>query len=136
MEERGGRIRKSSLNCVWEIDSQLNDSPILVTWLAASLGFPTIAHVIPWVSETKCQKPRYCAGWCDCRTSSRKDQVRPNAEVLIRREGYPPTGEHMSEVKFLIYIGGDHWAHSPVDPEPSLERQICQRKGSSHRWGY
>ena len=63
MEERGGRIREPSLNCVWEIDSQLNDGPILVTWLAASLGFPAIAHVIPCVSETKCKKPRSCAGW-------------------------------------------------------------------------
>jgi len=58
MEERGRRIRKPSLNCVWESDLQLNDSPILVTRLAVSLGFPTIAHVIPYVSETKCEKPR------------------------------------------------------------------------------
>ena len=71
----------------------------------------------------------------DCRTSSRKDQVRPNAEVLIRREGYPPTREHMSKVKFFVYIGGDRWAHSPVDPEPSLERQMCQRNWSSRGWG-
>jgi len=56
MEERGGRIRKPSADCVWEIDLQLNDSPILVTWLAVSLGFPSIAHVIPCVSETKCEK--------------------------------------------------------------------------------
>jgi len=34
----------------------------------------------------------------------------------------------MGKVKFLEYIGGDRWADSPVDPEPSLERQIVRER--------
>jgi hypothetical protein len=63
---------------------------------------------------------------CDCRTSPREDQIRPNAEVLIRREDDPPTRKHMSEVEFLVYIRGDHWVHSPVNAKPCLERQIVR----------
>ena len=36
-----------------ETDSQLYDSPIFVTWLTTSLGFPTIAHILPCVSGNR-----------------------------------------------------------------------------------
>ena len=32
----------------------------------------------------------------------------------------------MSEVKFLVNVRGDHGGHSPVNPEPGLERQIVR----------
>lgn len=108
---------------LWEMDSQFDDCPIFVTRFTAALSFPAIAHVLPCVFQRINDRARNKIQGCGCRTSPREDQIGPNPEVLIGREDDPPTRKHMSKVEFLAHVRGDRRAYSPVNSEPSLERQ-------------